>query len=64
MSKLKKKDPQSRKLNYQRLRRAGFNSREANRYKDLASSKVSSLIRARRKQEQELKKIISGGKVK
>ena len=58
---MKSKDKELRRSNYHRLKRAGFNSREANRYKDLASSKVTSLIHTRRQQEQELKSIVSGG---
>jgi len=56
-----KKSKEARRQNYHRLKRAGFNSREANRLKDMSSSKISSLINAKRKQEQELKTIISGG---
>lgn len=44
---LKHKDSRRRKYNYKKLREAGFNSHEANRFKDMSTEKIVSLINAR-----------------
>ena len=41
------KSKERRKRQYDRLIAAGFNSREANRYKDFSDDKIESLIEAR-----------------
>ena len=44
---LKHKDSKRRRYNYNQLRQAGYNSHEANRFKDMSTAKIVSLINAR-----------------
>lgn len=44
---LKHKDSKRRRYNYKKLREAGYNSHEANRFKDMSTEKIVSLINAR-----------------
>lgn len=44
---LKHKDSKRRRYNYKKLRKAGYNSHEANRFKDMSTVKIVSLIAAR-----------------
>ena len=55
------KDSRKRKTNYKKLRKAGFNSYESNRYKDLSADKMIKLI-ASRHDFNNLQSNIIGGK--
>jgi len=48
----------NRKENYKRLKEAGFNSYEANRFKDYGTSYVTKLINLQLKFKEELKKCL------
>ena len=58
MSKLKHKSNLRRKTKYDLLRNAGFNSREANRYKDMRDIKITNLVDAKKANKLELDKIV------
>ena len=58
---LKHKDKRRRKYNYKNLREAGYNSREANRFKDMATAKIVYLIQVRT-DFNNLQSNITGGK--
>ena len=47
MNDRKHNDKYRRKSNYDRLKRVGFNSYEANRYKDFSDVKIDNMIEAR-----------------
>jgi len=55
------KHSKQRKDNYISLRRVGYNSHEANRYKDMSMSKIKHLIKARESFKIK-EKNIAGGK--
>ena len=56
----KHKSAARRKEKYHLLMAAGFNSREANRYKDMSDAKIDSLIEERRNANQRFEKIAGG----
>lgn len=58
---LKHKDSKRRRYNYKQLRKAGYNSHEANRFKDMSTVKIVNLINAR-KTFNSLQSGIVGGK--
>ena len=55
------KDARIRKLRYERLRGLGFNSYDANRYKDLSKEKYDKIIKAKRTFNEIIRLIIYGG---
>ena len=58
---LKHKDKRRRRYNYKQLKDAGFNSQEANRFKDMSTKKIVSLISARASFN-DIQSDIAGGK--
>jgi len=51
----------NRNENYKRLRKVGFNSYEANRFKDLKPSKVERLIQLRLEEDKKIKEVLNNG---
>lgn len=52
----------NRNLNYRKLRRAGFNSKDANKFKDYGDQYVEKLIRLQEKFKIEMEKELSPAK--
>ena len=57
---LKHKDSKRRRHNYKQLTDAGFNSYEANRFKDYSIRKIVSLIEARKSFNDSIKELAGG----
>lgn len=55
------KDEKRRKHNYRKLKKAGYNSKEANRYKDMSKQKIAFLISERVAFNKKQESIIGGG---
>lgn len=57
---LKHNDKNRRRYNYNKLKGAGFNSYEANRFKDFSTKKIISLISARKSYNGEIQGLAGG----
>lgn len=57
---LKHKDKNRRRYNYKQLRAVGYNSHEANRFKDMSSVKIDRLLTARRYLNEKQADIVGG----
>lgn len=48
----------TRQENYRRLKQVGFNSKQANRFKDMSPKKIEQLIQTKEKQNKELNNVL------
>ena len=58
---IKRKSKEARKKRYEELKKIGFNSYEANKYKDLSKSRYEKLIKQKLIANREIFKIVGGG---